>query len=115
MEKKRLLVVEDDAMSRRAWQTIFGRRGWEVLAAGTVAEGLALLDPAPDYLILDLRLPDGGGEEVLRKVRDGGLKTRVAVTTGVNDPRQRGLVDGLCPEALFEKPVNVADLWRETG
>ncbi len=63
--------------------------------------------------ILDLLLPDQGGEVILRRVRDAGLKTRVAVTTGTDDAEQLREVKALKPEALFEKPVNVADVWRE--
>src|SRR4051812_44038080 len=80
-----LLVVEDDEMCQRVWIEIFSRRGWDVTAVGTVAEAMALLDPAPDFLILDLSLADGDGEAILGKVRDDNLKTRVAVTTGTSD------------------------------
>lgn len=115
MEKRRVLVVEDDAMSRRAWEELFGRRGWEVLLAETVAEGLDMLDAAPDFLILDLRLPDGSGESILHKIREECLMIRVAVTTGTDDARQVSLIEDLHPEALMQKPINVADLWREAG
>ena len=73
-------------------------------SASTVAEGLALLDPPPDYLILDLGLPDAGGEVILRRVRDAGLETRVAVTTGSDDPGRLRKVRDLRPEAVFAKP-----------
>lgn len=109
----RLLVVEDDALARSCWEVIFSQRGWEVVTAGTVAEGLARLDPAPDYLILDLSLPDGGGEAILRKVREANLKTRVAVTTGSGDHARLREVRELKPEALFRKPISVVKLWCE--
>src|SRR4051812_2028306 len=64
--RPRLLIVEDDASLREVWEVIFRCRGWDVTSASTVAEGLALLDPPPDYLILDLGLPDAGGEIILR-------------------------------------------------
>jgi len=73
---------------------------------------LALLDTPPDYLILDLLLPDQGGEVILRRVRDAGLKTRVAVTTAADAPNYLSEVNSLKPEALFQKPVNVGDVWR---
>ena len=90
--RPRLLIVEDDASLREVWEVIFGSRGWDVASASTVAEGLALLDPPPDYLILDLGLPDAGGEVILRRVRDAGFETRVAVTTGSDDaqPTEQG-------------------------
>jgi len=109
----KLLIVEDDASTQEAWRVIFSRRGWEVAVASTVSEGLALLDPPPDYLILDLKLPDGDGEAILRKVRDDKLKTRVAVTTGAVDPTKLSELGDLEPEALFVKPADISDLWRE--
>ncbi|QDV35498.1 response regulator [Tautonia plasticadhaerens] len=105
----RLLIVEDDFTLSEVWRTVFSARGWEVSVASSVAEGLARLDPAPDYLILDLQLPDGAGEAVLRRVRDSGLKTRVAVTTGSDDASRLAALE---PEALFRKPVDVVDVWR---
>src|SRR3954453_8510172 len=98
---------------RAVWGTVFGRRGWDVVVATSAAEGLASLDPPPDYLILDLMLPDRGGELILRRVRDADLKTRVAVTTGTDDAARLSVVRTLRPEALFEKPIDVADVWRE--
>jgi DNA-binding response OmpR family regulator len=111
--RPRLLIVEDDALLVVVWQTVFARRGWEVAVASTVAEGLASLDPPPDFLILDLMLPDQGGEVILRRVREAELKTRVAVTTASDDDRQLGIIEDLDPEALFLKPFNIADVWRE--
>ena len=112
--RPKLLIVEDDAAMREVWEAVFGRRGWEVVAASSVAEGLSALDPPPDLLILDLGLPDGGGETILRQVREAGLRTRVVVTTGTDDAAVLSEVRSLRPEAMFAKPINVADVWRES-
>ena len=111
--RPKLLIVEDDHSMRTVWQMVFSQRGWDVTVAATLAEGLARLDPPPDYLILDLKLPDGGGEEILRKVKDARLPTRVAVTTGSDDPEQMKAARSLMPEAWFEKPINIADVWKD--
>jgi DNA-binding response OmpR family regulator len=108
----KLLIVEDDRSLLEVWKTIFSTRGWVVSTATTLAEGLAQLQPTPDYLILDLELPDGRGEAILRQIRELGLKTRVAVTTGSDDLAR--LID-LHPEALFQKPVDVAAIWQQGG
>jgi two-component system response regulator RegA len=113
LKKSRLLIVEDDGPIRKVWHEVFHRRGWDVTTADTVAGGLALLEPPHDYLILDLSLPDGCGETILRKVREENLKTRVTVMTGVDDAVRLGRVRQLRPDALFRKPINVADVWRE--
>ena len=79
MSANRLLVVDDDAATRWALRAIFTRRGWQVIVAENVAEGIAALDPAPRCVILDLNLPDGGGETILRTISARGLSSRVAV------------------------------------
>lgn len=110
MARRCLLVVEDDPITRKALQRYFQIKGWEVRVASTVAEGLTLLDPPPDCVILDLMLPDQGGEAVLRKIRDDRLPTRVAVCTGSSDRDRLDLVAGMRPDALLIKPIAVADL-----
>jgi DNA-binding NarL/FixJ family response regulator len=62
---------------------------------------------------LDLSLPDGVGETILRKVRDDNLKTRVTVMTGIDDSARLRRVRHLNPDALFKKPTDVADVLRE--
>ena len=113
MAVHRMLVVEDHDGTRTAVQVIFTRLGWHVSTARTVAEGLARLDsdPEPCCLLLDLDLPDGGGEAVLARVREKGLRTRVAVATGSMDlPRLRAVAD-LEPDLLLAKPITTADIW----
>src|SRR5947209_6591904 len=112
MGMQRLLVVEDDATSRDALRTIFARRGWHVAVAGTVAEGLALLDPPPHCVILDLILPDGDGEAILRQVRSSRLGTRVAVCSGTADPSRLATVRALAPEALLCKPIDLGPVFH---
>src|SRR3954469_14868515 len=100
----RVLIVEDDFSTRSALRSVFSRRGWRVTTAATVCEGLAALDPAPDCIVLDLVLPDGGGEAILRKVRAENLPSRIAVSTGTSDPERLAVVRGLNPDILLCKP-----------
>jgi len=112
MHTKRILIVEDHEPTRDILRLIFRRKGWQTFVAGTVAEGLAVLGmvPPPTGLLLDLDLPDGRGEAVLRKVREDHLPIRVAVCTGMGDPSRWSKVQGLGPEALLQKPIDLADL-----
>jgi len=112
MERPRLLVVDDDPCTRAALRTIFGREGWQVTLAATLAEALARLDPAPHGAILDLDLPDGPGESVLRELRARGLGTRVAVCSGIADPVRLAGVRLLAPELMLWKPIEVAPVRR---
>jgi two-component system OmpR family response regulator len=109
-----LVIVEDDPGACRALATFFSRCGWTVRTGGSVAEAVRLLDldPKPDALILDLMLPDGNGETVLRKVREAGLPTRVTVYTGSTDTKAFLKVRALKPDLLLIKPVGAEALCK---
>ena len=106
------LIVEDHAPTRRAMARLLGQIGWDVVAAGTIAEGIAALDRHPVILILDLMLPDGDGEEILRRVREAGLPTRIAITTATGDSDRLDAVRRLGPVDLLPKPVSFDEVCR---
>jgi CheY-like chemotaxis protein len=106
----KLLIVEDHRATRSALRDLFKIKGYEVWTASTVAEAVALLEIPPQCLILDLMLPDGEGETVLRKVRANDLTTRVVVCTGSGDQRRLEAIKALSPHLLLRKPVALADL-----
>ena len=87
---------------------ILKRQGYTVSEAGTVAEAVELLARRPDWVLLDLMLPDGCGTEVLRRARDAG-GSRVCVVTGCG-PDRIAAARELGPEALLCKPLDVGRL-----
>src|SRR3954454_11598158 len=114
MDPHRMLVIEDHQETRTLLSRIIALIlvGWEVAEAATVEEGLAQLSPPPDCVLLDLELPDGPGEDILRKVRQDHLQTRVVVNTGTTDSARLGAVSDLKPEALLQKPLDSTHLRR---
>jgi DNA-binding NtrC family response regulator len=113
MSDRRLLIVEDHDDTRRVLARFFRLMGYEVVAAATVAEAIEALDSIPDGVILDLRLPDGPGETVLKKIRDDALPTQVIVCTGLYDlGRLSSVRNVLEPHAFLLKPVDVDKLIR---
>lgn len=109
----RVLLVEDDASTRRALSMILQQQGWAVSTAGTVAEGIRKLATRPDHVIVDLMLPDGDGAELLEHANASQLHPHVTVTTGVADSKHLDRVRRLGAQAVFIKPVNVPDLLKQ--
>lgn len=67
---ERVLVADDDAQMRKAVTNALSARGYEVLAAGTGEDALALAaEEEIDLLLLDLGLPGIQGHEVIERLR----------------------------------------------
>src|SRR5258708_6793190 len=81
----RVLIVEDSPSSAGVLEAMLRHFCHEVEIAETVAEALEKLEWRPGCILLDLKLPDGSGVDVLRAVRNQGLEVRVAVLTASRD------------------------------
>jgi DNA-binding response OmpR family regulator len=112
MSAKRLLIVEDHPRTLHALGRFFRVMGFEVVMAGTLTEALALLVPPPDCLILDLGLPDGDGEQLLRRVRELNLRTHVAICTGIHEQERLESLKELAPNALLLKPIDLDTIFN---
>jgi len=66
------LVVDDDPATLSLLSSLLERRGFSTRTAASLAEARENLEPPPDICMVDLRLPDGDGTELLR----GGLAAR---------------------------------------
>jgi HAMP domain-containing protein/CheY-like chemotaxis protein/predicted transcriptional regulator len=78
--RKRLLVVEDDGAEQKSIAELLGHDDIEIVTAGTGAEALRLLRHDPcDCVVLDLRLPDMSGFEVLEELRGDAKLSDVPV------------------------------------
>jgi two-component system response regulator RegA len=82
-ENKSLLIVDDDKAFLQRLARAMEARGFEVMIAETVAAGMALLDQsAPAYAVVDMRLNDGNGLDVIAKLKSSRPDARAIVLTG---------------------------------
>jgi two-component system response regulator RegA len=80
---KRLLIVDDDEVFRQRLARAMERRGFVVSLAESVAAGVAAARGAPpDCAVVDLRLGDGSGLDVVNALREESPEARVVVLTG---------------------------------
>jgi len=79
----KILVVEDDPVTRQGLEELLSTFELEVKGAGTLAEAMAAVAAfAPDALLTDLKLPDGDGIELIRQARAAGFDREIVVLTG---------------------------------
>lgn len=82
-EDKSLLLVDDDEPFLRRLARAMEKRGFEVETAESVAGGKAIATARPPaYAVVDLRLEDGNGLDVVETLRDKRPDARIIVLTG---------------------------------
>ncbi|RLA04861.1 MAG: hypothetical protein DRQ47_02605 [Gammaproteobacteria bacterium] len=70
-KQKQIFIVDDDGQLLSLLRDICEIEGWLVLAVSNVAEAKLLLEGNnPDCFIIDLKLPDGDGNELIKHLRD---------------------------------------------
>ncbi len=78
-----ILLVEDEDTLREAYSRILGDR-YDVSTAATGAEAIEAMSDAIDIVLLDRRLPDMGGDDVLREIQARNYDCYVAMVTAVD-------------------------------
>src|SRR5450432_1203808 len=105
----RILVVEDNSLNRQLVHDLLELRGHHVIEAATVDEARALLDgERPDLLLLDVQIPGGGGEAVIREVRQrpalADLPIIAVTSLAMPGDRERLLSIGF--QGYLSKPID---------
>jgi two-component system, OmpR family, copper resistance phosphate regulon response regulator CusR len=89
----RVLVIEDERSLLRNLEQGLEEEGYEVISASSVAEARAAVRHRPDLILLDWRLPDGSGVDLLREWRGQGISQPVLMLTARDSVEDR--VEGI--------------------
>ena len=78
----RLLVIDDEPDLRTLYELTLLREGYDIDTAGSVEDALRHLGERSYHAVItDMRLPDGSGLDVLRKLEDDGRREKTIVIT----------------------------------
>jgi two-component system KDP operon response regulator KdpE len=110
MSAERVLVVDDEPQVLRGITAALRAAGYEVSGAETAAAALeaAALRP-PDAVVLDLRLPDGSGVEVCRRLREWS-QAPVVVVSAVDEEEEKIAALDAGADDYVTKPYAVGEL-----
>jgi two-component system, cell cycle response regulator DivK len=106
---KTALIIEDNPDNMVLITRLLEKAGYQTMRAISGLEGVKMaVDNAPDFIILDIQLPDIDGREVLRRIR--GIKVAasipiIAMTSyAMSGDREKLLAAGC--DGYIEKPID---------
>jgi len=112
VDRKRVLVIDDDMPLRGMLAAALRQHGFQVLLAGDGAEGQRALNiHHPDVILLDLAMPNVNGWDFLQRLNETGHIGRVpiiVVSAHLRVDPQAVLQMGV--SAILPKPFNLEDL-----
>lgn len=108
----RILYIEDDLFANRLVKKMLKPLGYDIIDAETALEGLYLaMDSRPDLILMDAKLPDMVGAEVIRLLKQSPLAhIPVIILTDDNTTRQACL-DAGC-DVYLNEPISATALQR---
>lgn len=107
----KIVVVEDDELNRRLFESVLQKSGYTVATAGNGGEALSLIkDESPSLILIDLGLPDIDGIEVARRYREEAPSPAAklyALTGAAHPDLSKAGFDG-----IILKPIRVMEFLR---
>lgn len=112
-EDKSLLIVDDDQPFLQRLGRAMETRGFNVKTAHTIAEGMsAIRNGAPAYAVVDLRLDDGNGLDVIEALHDRRPDARAVVLTGYGNIATAVTAVKLGAVDYLAKPADADDVYN---
>jgi CheY-like chemotaxis protein len=113
-----ILLVEDIPANRALATKLLRSAGHEVLTADTATAGIDLAcERMPDLVLMDLGLPDMGGEQALNEIRtrlgDADLRIVAFTAHAMVGDRDRVLAAGF--DGYLTKPIDFATFSKSVG
>ncbi len=116
MEKKKILVIEDEPDTASYLTTLFEDNGYDAVAAKDGEEGMQIAKgQSPDLITLDISMPEKSGLKALRELQEDAATSAIPViiVTGVSEDlksfidKQKHLK---APAGHINKPIDTEDL-----
>ena len=103
---KKILVVDDEEDFNLLMQAYFTSNGYEVHVAGSIKEGLRLMDQEhPDYIFLDNNLPDGLGWKSIDHILLNHPNSQLNLISAYHVPKTSS-----SSFRILEKPLSLEEL-----
>jgi len=117
-DKKKVLVADDNPVSRELIREILEYDSYEVIEAGDGGEALAKVrEHRPDLALLDIQMPVMDGNAVIREIRADPSVAHIPVAAltayAMQGDRERALAGGF--NSYITKPIEIADFREQVS
>ena len=106
---KRILVIDDDPVALKHFETLMKNNHYDVLSSVNPAETLQIIESfLPDILVMDYHMPDYNGEELVKMLRQDQryVNLPIIMVTGDKDPEVEKNISRLSNTGFLSKPIN---------
>lgn len=118
--KYKVAIVEDETAIRELYKAKLDLCGYEVKVAHNGREGLQVIESfRPDLVLLDIRMPEMNGDEMLQRLRETewGANIRVVILTNLSKDEAPSILRFLSVDRYIVKahhtPKQIADIVGE--
>jgi two-component system response regulator AtoC len=109
----KILVVDDELSIQETLEMFLCEKGHEIFKAGTGQEAMSLFRRhAPDVVILDIRLPDISGLDILGRIQKEGMPSKVIMITAFHDMETTIQAMKLGAYDYVHKPLDAEEMER---
>ena len=109
----KILAVDDNSSIREAMPFIFAAPDYEIASAPDGDRALAEIEEHPtdyDVIIVDQKMPQMTGVELVKEIRERGTPTRIMVLSAHLTPEIRQAYEDMGVHVIVEKPFDVGEL-----
>lgn len=111
MERKKLLIVDDQAGIRILLTEVFGAEGYETFQAANGKDALAIVrEHSPDLVLLDMKIPGMDGLEILKQIKETDRDIKVIMMTAYGELDIIRQATELGALMNFTKPFDIDEL-----
>src|SRR3989338_7853601 len=109
----KLLIVDDEIDVREFAKNFFKKRGIDVFTASGGVTALEIMEKEkPDLVLLDVRMEEMNGIDVLKKLKTQNLKFKIIMVSGVEDEETVKEANALGVIGFIHKPLILEELER---
>ena len=102
---KNILIIDNEEDLCWLLSNALTGKGYAVSTANTIGDGMAYLNDIPDLILLDLKLPDGDGMDLLHRIKSVTPETIVVIISAYGSEERRQVAKKKGVHSFIDKPL----------